>query len=1321
MGRDDFVKVIYRGFLCPLGVRCVLVKTTERRIQDAEGYRYPVAVLRMRYQIVVREPKKSFPSLAMQFEGRSWPFQAVHFEEGFTTPSLDWPLSPDKPERFWPSVGCEDFRFPFELESFDGDRIPCRAPLLFIDASVAYGAGVDFLMSSNLALRHASDACSPLESPEDPDFWGYYNRADANRRTWLLNDGPVTYAPSRSHGDTRFETRHIVVRADEPNWSTPTEMSGCNLRGTPEENRRAALCVTLFRDNRAPVYPGLVEASIRIPPVEQLTGVTAPVLLTLHHTYIDHGFSQGQNPGEVFLRFLKGVPLTFSRQGANGGSADKAGGIASPNSTLVGLSRTIGPVGGAPNNIDRSLASISVGEFRPVDYFGSALESARLLGGVRLIDILPQVGPLAEAPKALRRLLGMELSGFRMAYGEVTAFIRRSPLLELKFFSSRIDGELAAAETLFEVLPQTLPAENDPAYVSKTLEILSRQAAIVERFRRIASAVAEGLDEPGKIAEAETITWRAAVDTALSDIRREVETARNIVLIPLESSLAYQAASSIKEGLGDLAISVVEAQNRFKVLIEDLLRRNQSTITATLEVASAAMRVTDDLRERGRRFTDAIVVSTSQAAQVRNAVLAFVLVPGNAFFLHERAVLEAHALAMFSGLPPGGGLPLRRAYDTLISAQRRIEQLPRELAGLTASATLAAFRETLKAQVVLVNALDELKNQIERFEPDLPTEPIPNFLWMAQDPDVNPRSAASQLKTAAEKWLFQFTSTPKFRSTIIDQLVAVLALPTNGLANPAATRLKARADGMASALKAAIQDLSTFTYTDIPRMLVALGVASDFLDLFTDVLCVLALDVQSQPIADAGDKLDSLARELERAVVAGRTIETRLRRLALVAPDVVRAQLTRQLEEVVVPLRTIADEEARIVEERTLEAIATALLRLRAFHDDLLTMLRPTHQEVARILDTKGQLEAQLANLLRPVDLELSYTWTPEVRDTDPLRIFRPERGERLSLISRLTIPVDPRSGTVGTPRFDLTGELRNFELHLIGNSPYIIVGFARLRFASRTNASPTCEVEVKDVKFGQCLKFIEDLRNWLKGKNGFFLDVQPRELITGFRFALPAIPLGAMILQNVRIEAAFRLRYSGDPFRVIFGLSSRRDPFELVAGVYGGTGWIQMVLGPDGIEEFSFGLAFGLIGRIEIGPIGGAGRIVAGIAIERRSGGVELTGFVETAGHVSLIGLSVSVYGYLGLRYVARTNTSEGEVRIEITIALFMFEVTFKFEIKRRFSGSGNSQLLASALAPLPRGGASIDANDEYDALELNWDEYFKAFAPRTPNVLHA
>jgi hypothetical protein len=93
VGRDQYVRVVYRGFLKDLGHAASFVKVTERKFEYLGGTKHRVAVLRQRFFIIVREPIKHYNGAGHKFNGLNFPFTEVEILT-HVTPNL---LAPEDP------------------------------------------------------------------------------------------------------------------------------------------------------------------------------------------------------------------------------------------------------------------------------------------------------------------------------------------------------------------------------------------------------------------------------------------------------------------------------------------------------------------------------------------------------------------------------------------------------------------------------------------------------------------------------------------------------------------------------------------------------------------------------------------------------------------------------------------------------------------------------------------------------------------------------------------------------------------------------------------------------------------------------------------------------------------------------------------------------------------------------------------------------------------------------------------------------------------------------------------------------------------------
>lgn len=197
MGRDQYVKVTYPGYLFPFGHRASLIKITERRIDDAVA---PQAYLRQYFFVIVREPVKTYTDPTM-------PLTRVQFRTLISPKINDPGLSADL---FWPTVGTQKVQWALDNLDRAGRRVAMQAPLLFVGINRGGGADKDVIRS--------------MYTTPDP--------GQPSPRAIALNAQTVALASSGKPGDTSFETNLLRFTGDPGDPATLTSaphMSGANL------------------------------------------------------------------------------------------------------------------------------------------------------------------------------------------------------------------------------------------------------------------------------------------------------------------------------------------------------------------------------------------------------------------------------------------------------------------------------------------------------------------------------------------------------------------------------------------------------------------------------------------------------------------------------------------------------------------------------------------------------------------------------------------------------------------------------------------------------------------------------------------------------------------------------------------------------------------------------------------------------------------------------------------------------------------------------------------------------------------------------------
>ncbi len=383
LGRDHYVRVVYRGMLCGFGNAASLIKVTERKFEwlDKPRKKKRVAVLRQRFFIAVREPVRLFNGTGHEFAGRNFPFTSIEILTRVTpsllapgstgtklgdstnsaTDKIYGPSGGQTPNRacFWPMLAAKrNFMFQIAATDICGHRVTFAMPLLFV--------GVEANKNDNVIAEVIKRYNAEPQSP---------------RRTGTLGSAVVCYAPikSGSEGDPRLPTADMTFGV-------------------------APLIPHSVSKTKPQFYPEVERAHVGIAAIQRLLQQPDAVIeVEYPNTYKKDGFAGSGNPGEVFLKTVAPFALEFGDKV----KSDAMGALAAPSMAIQGLSRIMGPVAAQPptggQTIEDKLANVIGNKFDPTDFF----KDATILGGVKLADLLAIAASLAGAdvPKLLSKQL----------------------------------------------------------------------------------------------------------------------------------------------------------------------------------------------------------------------------------------------------------------------------------------------------------------------------------------------------------------------------------------------------------------------------------------------------------------------------------------------------------------------------------------------------------------------------------------------------------------------------------------------------------------------------------------------------------------------------------------------------------------------------------------------------------------------------------------------------------------------------------------------------------------------------------------------------
>ena len=349
LGRDQYVKVVERGYGFPFGHRLNQVTITERKFGQHPGGRVG-AWLRKRVFYVVAQPELTYfggddnATPLHSAQSRELPLRKVRILTK-VTPLIDVvspPIEPipasGAPKGRWLQVIGKDFLFSFEAEDREGNVIKFSAPMAFIPHNKV---ATNVLANVAGAIKDQSDSSVDI------------------RRSYDFHGQSIAYTEGES-GQSAVETTSIAFSATpNPTWTKDSPV--------------------------APFFPKIVTAMVTHPALRQFAGKADLQKIKYATPYLDAGYSGANHAGQVFAQVIDGSAIAYGADNPT----DKIGGLVTPNLTVGGLSRTHGVVGAA-DSTGAALARFANGSFDASEYFGDL--SAQLLGGISLASILDVIG-----------------------------------------------------------------------------------------------------------------------------------------------------------------------------------------------------------------------------------------------------------------------------------------------------------------------------------------------------------------------------------------------------------------------------------------------------------------------------------------------------------------------------------------------------------------------------------------------------------------------------------------------------------------------------------------------------------------------------------------------------------------------------------------------------------------------------------------------------------------------------------------------------------------------------------------------------------------
>lgn len=442
-GRDTYTRVEIPGFHYPCGIKCTLLKITERRMQpDRNGI--VGAFLRQEFVLqrvpdaTVKQDFLDMPFVEMSMTTERTPPLDIDSQPPCDEPVLKGVIDPRYPLMFRPYVGGTPLRMSFSGQ----DKI---------------GTGQPDLLATSIFVPYKYIECATGRLPDDlqkivDGAW----QADSARALRRIDLGGRRIALARESrpGDTQLSTQEIeLVRASD----VPVDS---HLQISP-----------------IPFWSRMYRAKVEPQALTTMSGQAKSVDITIRKTAdktIDQeradppsaSFDPEQSDTGIFCRLVQPEPSDFA-----GGGTNRVGGVVTPNILISGLSRKTGLASNSELSslrfTDATRGNLSIGSiFEKLD--------GKFLGGLHLSEIfrLVMATSVGELPALSYELSGGDpLADAKAVLQQVSNPIAlQYPNADVIAFPAQLKAQLKwrydwapDASPVLIFRPQRKPGENLPA------------------------------------------------------------------------------------------------------------------------------------------------------------------------------------------------------------------------------------------------------------------------------------------------------------------------------------------------------------------------------------------------------------------------------------------------------------------------------------------------------------------------------------------------------------------------------------------------------------------------------------------------------------------------------------------------------------------------------------------------------------------------------------------------------------------------------------------------------------------------------------------
>ncbi|MFD5555058.1 hypothetical protein ACFWIA_14630 [Streptomyces sp. NPDC127068] len=264
-------------------------------------------------------------------------------------------------------------------------------------------------------------------------------------------------------------------------------------------------------------------------------------------------------------------------------------------------------------------------------------------------------------------------------------------------------------------------------------------------------------------------------------------------------------------------------------------------------------------------------------------------------------------------------------------------------------------------------------------------------------------------------------------------------------------------------------------------------------------------------------------------------------------------------------------------------------------------------------------------------------------------------------------------------------------------------VSFDKIEFIQEGGQPPTLRIDGIHAEFFGPLNLLKELQEQVDlGGSAPQIESSTTGVSATYALPVPDVTAGVFRMTGLAFHAGIDVPFDTRPVTVSLGFASREKPFNLSVLMFGGGGYVDVVIDRTGLRRLEAALEFGASVAVDFLVASGEVHAMGGVHLRLADGTFVLGGYLRLGGHVSVLGLvTVSVELTITLEYHSDTNEMTGRATLVLEIDLTLFSESVEIDTGTWvLAGGGRDR----GPQPLPAAAPGASAQE--------WDDYRGAFA---------